>query len=198
MMSSVMPCRTALLCTLAAAFAAPTARAQNMLSNGAFDTDISGWQAGFASASAPEWSPDDCCGSAGSGSARLLVGGLSAYFVSECIVVAPSTSYDFAFRMRALQNSILFFTGAGGSIDWYSSSACEALESSSSGGLFVSTPVDWSEFGATFVSPPTAQAARVVLGGSGALSSGVDAYFDNVRFGLPGTVPVTLQAFSVD
>jgi len=40
--------------------------------------------------------------------------------------------------------------------------------------------------------------ARIELTAAGAeLSSGIDAYFDQVAFGTTGTAPVTLQSFDI-
>lgn len=83
--------RAVLLFCLLSALAAGSGQAQNLLPNGTFDSDLSGWtRSGFVGV----WSPDDADGRADSGSASYFHDQNSgAAFLQTCVNVASGQTY---------------------------------------------------------------------------------------------------------
>jgi len=183
---------------IALALAVMQASAQNLVSNGNFDTDLNGWSVGFSNVGTPAWFGDDCCGNAGSGSARLLALHFPTSLNSSCIAVTGGNSYDLVVMANTLPAGGTILTGAEADILWFGDASC-SQEMTRAVGVNVGNSAGWRQVGATIVAPDNVMSARIELfAGGGGLSSGIDAYFDNVRFGPPGSVPVTLQSFDVE
>jgi hypothetical protein len=184
--------------SLAFAFAAMPLPAQNLVTNPGFDTDLDGWSLILGSAA---WSSDDCCDDANSGSASFPLGPYGMGMLnSACIDVTPGASYDLVVLAETLALPPDFLFGSGtATVTWYDDVASCPYIFLSEPGMTIQPGTGWRSFGATFVAPPTAAAAKVTLmAQTGGLSEGIDVHFDNVRFGPTGSVPVTLQSFEVD
>lgn len=180
--------------------AAPTALAaplQNLLPNGDFDTDITGWSTLPPSGDSPVWSAEDCCGDASSGSIELRAVVTSVIAGSSCIAVTGGAAFDLVTMVdtRPIGGQL---TQAGIQIRWYSDAGC-TMEAGSSQSWSLGNQQGWRRFGTSMTAPADAMAAAIVLTAVGqGLSSGIDAFFDDVAFGESGTVPVQLQSFRVD
>lgn len=84
---------------LAALVAALPAAAQgNLIVNGSFDSDVSGWNLGNALSGYLEWSPADADGSAESGSARVVNTDTAAFVITlyQCVPATEDLRYDLA------------------------------------------------------------------------------------------------------
>lgn len=171
--------------------------AQNMLENGTFDTDLSGWTADPGDT--PVWFAEDCCGNVNSGSARLSVSVTESEALnSNCVGVTAGDSYD----VRAMTNTLpllgAFLSNAFVNVIWVADASCVGAGIAEST-LNIDTTPGWRQVGETIIAPDGAAGVIVQLAAHGqGLSTGVDAYFDDVRFGPAGSVPVTLQSFYVD
>jgi len=191
------------VCVAIAALASvsPPLPAQNLIANPGFDSDLSGWTVILGSAS---WSPLDCCGNSGSGSASLRAGPGGTgptYLVSDCITVTPGSSYDLVVRAETLAVPPDFLAGSGtATITWYDNGVpCSNVLVTVEPGVSFGTDAGWRSFGTTFIAPATVVAAKVTLiAAGGGLSQAIDVHYDDVRFGPSGSVPVTLQSFDVD
>lgn len=188
----------AVLCAMANLGLASSAFAQNRLSNGSFDTDLSGWSLLPPSGSQPAWSSKDCCGNSASGSAELRAVDLSVILGSSCITVSGGSTYDLVAMVDTQQIGTTIATEAGLGVLWYSDTACtDAIDPPQT--WSVGNSPGWRRFGVSTQAPATALSARIKLIAPGmGLSSGIDAYFDQVAFGTKSTVPVTLQSFDID
>lgn len=188
----------AVLCAMANLGLASSAFAQNRLSNGSFDTDLSGWSLLPPSGSQPVWSSKDCCGNSASGSAELRAVDLPVILGSSCIAVSGGSTYDLVAMVDTQPAGAGIPTQAGLGVLWYSDAACtDAIDPPQT--WSVGNSPGWRRFGVSTHAPAAALSARIELTAAGAgLSSGIDAYFDQVAFGTTGTVPVTLQSFDID
>ncbi|MGZ7032065.1 MAG: hypothetical protein ACXVIJ_08840 [Thermoanaerobaculia bacterium] len=174
--------------------------AQNLLQNGNFDTDLSGWT--DITFPPPVWTPDDCCANPDSGSVRLRGGGtFMPILASDCVAVTANSGYD----VRTMVNMVPFSPGdpypAGAAlyVIWNAAPDCTGVEIDRQGILFSADPLGWHLASAHLVAPDGTNSAFVqLLALNGGLSSGINAYFDDVRFGPSGSVPVDLQSFTVD
>lgn len=182
---------------IAFASGASPASAQNLIGNGGFDTDLSGWVDGPLEPHGSSWSSSDCCGNGNSGSAHLLGSVFSTELDSACIAVSGATSYDFVVQINTLPSGSVGPAGASANLAWFSQENCTSQIDIQM--MDLGNSQAWRQTGATFTSPSNAHAVMIQLVSvGGGLSNGTDAYFDDVRFGPPGTVPVTLQSFDID
>ena len=163
----------------------PCAAAQNLIVNGGFTTDLSGWSDFSSSDGTAGWTSDDANGSPGSGSAVLnnthpTLTNTVVYTLSQCVPVVGLGEYDLAGRVRipAAQAT----SGKGWVVAFW------APNSDCSGFLGVDTlsflPVgEWTSLSERFTAPSGAQAARVQLGTSKDVAgSAFSARFDDVSF----------------
>lgn len=199
-----MSYRSAGLSIIALLAASIPAAAQNAITNPNFDTNVAGWgTVPFGTGGSVvecEWDGGtDVDGNPGSGALECrnvwptASDGIGGF---QCLPVSGSTDYDVI--GSALIASAQPVTGSAAiSLQWWSAPGC----STPAGGLLLPFPTveGWSEIAETLTTPATAVSVRlglVVLKDSGPDTFAV--HFDDIRFGPTGTVPVELEAFSVE
>ncbi|HTS03524.1 MAG TPA: hypothetical protein VMN04_13450 [Thermoanaerobaculia bacterium] len=167
-----------------AVLGARAAAASNVLVNGGFTSDLSGWTTGpDATAS---WIGVDAAGAAGSGSvsvtsAAAAPGAVTGLF--QCVAATPGASYDYGGLVRVTLPSgvsafimLSFFSGAGCSGDELSRISTDAPPA----GAW--TPVS----GKTAIAPDGTASARVFLVVQKAAAGGAaEAFFDAVYLNVP-------------
>lgn len=92
----------------------PQPTVQNLITNPGFDTNMSGWTIEIGDGTVT-WSPDDSTGCPFSGSARIssATADVVSRRISQCVRVAPSTSYNFGVRSRGPKScSVEFYSQA--------------------------------------------------------------------------------------
>jgi hypothetical protein len=177
---------------LALGVAAATASAQNVVGNGEFDADLSGWTQGGLSVQT--WQALDWHGNPGSGSVRVANDFTVANVAtgsSQCIVLSTPGTYE-------LRGAIRFPSGqtetgsATVQVARYSNATCTNPPVLSTNGQIVqSTTTDtWVDTFNTSVSIPAGtQSVKVVLSVQKVQANGsLAALFDGIRFGLLGTM----------
>lgn len=177
---------------LALGIAAATASAQNVVGNGEFDTNVTGWTAGGLATQA--WEVLDWHGNPGSGSVRVAnnftVANVSTGS-SQCLVLSTPGTYE-------LRGAIRFPSGqtetgsATVSVSRFSNATCTNPPDLSTNGQIVSstTTNTWVDSFNTSVSIPAGtQSVKVVLSVLKTQANGsLAALFDGIRFGLLGTM----------
>jgi hypothetical protein len=176
------------------------ARAQNLLTNGDFDNppgNLSGWVA--AGQTVPIWDgSENCCGGAGSGSV-FLSGTSTGAQISQCVPVVDTHGYDLKARVEGTTvgtNPFASFTTMA--IYWFAGLGCagSVLDLQVVSQVI---PAPWTSLGFSASPPSGTGSASIVLSVPAAsLSTSPQAHWDGVAFGPTGTVPVTLESFSVD
>jgi hypothetical protein len=175
------------LAVLVTAFliSAQNLRAQNLLKNGHFDVDVSGWQTRCSPpCSSITWSSQDANSSPASGSAfvnAISAGGLPE---QDIFPVFEGVTYDFGAKARLA-------TGLPGSakvmVSWFPSGStadagCTQGSLRTDETAFLATTDAWGTLSSTSVAPSGARCAALLLFvGSGPGFPGY-AYFDDVFF----------------
>lgn len=192
-----------------------SAQAQNLVTNPDFDTDIAQWLlsvgVGSITHDASEGSPSPGAmrfvgsaprvGLSDEQQGTSLAGredgarGTSNNSRSACIPAAGGTRYDLFAQIKII-------SGAAGSAGVIFFPETDCSGSSTFGGVVQSTIVDgtWRTISSVdFEAPSGTQSAQVFLTlGVGFPATQFLGFFDTVRFGPTGTVPVTLQSFEVE
>ncbi len=156
-------------------FASSQAWAGNLVVNGTFDHDLSGWTLYTGGA---RWDAADAHGKSSSGS--MQIGGPGLTFASQCIQAAPTSTYYFS------------ASGRGNNLQIYAKPSpypCDISDGSVAGGYPISfADTLWAGSGTMNISPQPLAAWLVVIetfgGGSG---SADDIYF--------GTEPPPVENF---
>ncbi len=172
---------------------ASAGQAQNLLENGTFDADLSGWTT-FSDGLRvlTLWQEADAGGSPDSGSASVTNFdegvGTTQVGLLQCAAVSPGQSYD-------LRGALQFPVGQAATglaevtVFWFSSSTCTGFLSDEFA-FAQGTPGSWVDHSRTLTAPASAQGARINLrvfketGGGG-----LDTHFDDFFFGPEGTAP---------
>lgn len=165
---------------------------QNLLLNGTFDTDTSGWT-GFGGG----WVADDCCGNAASGSAKLSQ---QSVLIGNCIEATEGSSFDLTLWSK-FAPIIQPPQGLGYAlVIWSTDASCaDFIGFPNAPYIYLGNDLAWQHFGATFVAPAGAHSVHVELEAAHCgTSCGGLTNFDDVAFGPRGTVPVELQSFGID
>lgn len=176
-------------------------RAQNLLVNADFDTDLSGWTL-TGSPAAEAWSSDDVAGEDDSGSAELGVLASDPGFVmsarlDQCVPVVGGAQYDLAAFIKEPAGQPV---SGRALIDlrWFGDATCEGAEIGGSPGAtpLEDLPGEWvlaqeEHVFSTAFAPEGAAGARVSLGvirnELGQPGDVRTARFDDVRFCPVGT-----------
>jgi hypothetical protein len=189
--------------------AAATVSAQNLLQNGAFDTEIAPW-ASFSSVA--QFSSLDAFDSPTSGSLRGInaePGGLSGEVLrSECIPVTGGKLYERRYDYLIVPAAGIH-PSVSAQITWYSDPACNSALFGTGGTAGELVDGAWHvspDPVAQFLSPPGAQGARLDLViGKPEPGGSVTANFDNVVFkvsetcaSLPEVLCLNQQRFKVE
>jgi hypothetical protein len=87
----------------------------------------------------------------------------------------------------------------GAYVAWYPSADCSEAESAFSQGVSTASQ-NWQQLRIIVVAPAGTHSAQLRLnpGIAGSSGSFVEMEYDSAVFGVAGTVPVTLQSFSVE
>lgn len=155
-------------------------QAQNLISNGGFDTDLAGWSAGGG----VSWSNVDR-GGASSGSILLGDTGDVGTYSYQCITSEPDMKVSLRadFLVPEVVTTMLSLP-VGIQLLWYSSANCtsSSLASNSAQKLFDGQHA-WRSLVLTSTPPPGADSvlARLYVVGTG--SSDFKAHFDNIYLG---------------
>jgi hypothetical protein len=182
--------------TVLLAAAATPLSAQNLISNPDFNTDVSGWQAGGGGAAPglfPTVTLDMTEGSPAPPSGRFSAPVNSTMANSLCLPVNAAQRHDLSIAVKAALGPPSI------SVETYRDASCgfDFFVPGLVPGQFCS-PADgngWMRCSkANFALPAGTTHVRLSLG----YGIATVFYVDNARFGPAGTVPVALQAFSVD
>ena len=175
---------------------APRTLAQNLVTNGNFDSNTTSWT--FAGIGSVGFSGLDVAGSGSSGSALLTnSGGIMSVYIAQCVPIVGGNLYDIGAAVRIPSG------GATGSAYvgyfFYNGPSCSGANS---GGFtpFISTLNTWTVTSSTNVlAPATAVSVEIALSVSKSGATGqIQANFDRAFVGPPGTTPVSLQRFEVE
>ena len=181
---------------------ASVAAGQDLIVNGHFDTDISGWTL-VAGQGSQAWDPLDWQGDPGSGSMVLTntnVGGAQFTASGECFTLTPSGTYEFGGHFRFASGQPQGFAGI--IVGWYSNTTCngQPMATVNSPPVLSTTTNTWVESFSPSVTAPGGTLSVGVgplafkNGAGGSLAVNVD----RVRFGPTGTTPVQGQSFTVE
>lgn len=144
---SSLAVQAAFLCLLAS-----PALAQNLLSNGDFDSSLAGWTAGSGHA----WSAEDSDGEAGSGSVQITISSYGTSAVTQCRLATAGARYEFEYDVRiGVQGSA---SGrAGVVVRFFGDTVCgDALDATFPANHFATSTSasEWQQgLGAEFVAP---------------------------------------------
>lgn len=156
---------TTTLTLLASLLAAVPAASQNLLTNGDFATDLSGWET--PPLLPQEWSPRDAGGSSSSGSAKITTtrGQGTGDDIFQCVPVTGATSYTA--RARALVEPQSEPGEAFLNLNFYSGEGCADPDFLSGAGALDSTSPQlrdaWDTLETSVVAPASARSARYSL-----------------------------------
>jgi hypothetical protein len=174
-----------------------TAWAQNLVSNGDFDTDTSGWTVNAPSGLTFLWTDLDAGGSStsGSGLATTTLTG-SSMTISQCVAtgIVGGATYDFATKMRVSS------WGVHGSsevtLNWLSGSSCTGTYTGTKG--YTTAALDeWVSLGqADLTAPAGSSSAQIVLRlHKDAVGSTFQTYFDDIELISHAPATATQQLF---
>ncbi len=182
--------------------AASTAAAQDLVTNGYFDSTVASWT--HAGGGTLSWDPLDWRAQPASGSARVsnTFGGSNINTgAGECIALASAGTYELDGKVRFPSGQASSGTAYVG-VSWYSNATCTNPPTASTNTALVSsaTTDTWVDvLNGSVAIPASAQSLKVTLSVAKSSAGGsLLALFDRVRFGLVGTTPVELQDFSVE
>ncbi len=172
---------------LLALLVAPPCLAQvDLLPNGSFDKDVSGWAPveDFMSIS---FDTDDVDASDESGSARVTLSNFpneSLGFVAQCVAVFPGRSYlgSASFLIPSDQDRV---GNAGMRVEWFESSDCSGPSPEFGFGVAFSTVGQWTDLPTVeFLAPDDVFSAEVQLQIDRPVfgTSGLDILYDEVTF----------------
>jgi hypothetical protein len=177
-------------------------RAQELIVNGHFNTDINGWT--LVGEGSQVWDPLDWQSNPASGSLRLTNTSVAANqptVSGQCIPLAPSGTYEVGGHVRFPSGQASFGAAAIG-VAWFDDPSCAVTPLSTvNTPLVASTTTNtWVE---SFSAAITAPAGTVAVGVGPAVvktlaGGSLTALFDRVRFGPTGTTPVRAQGFTVE
>ena len=171
----------------------PAAGAQNLLQNGGFDEDLSGWQ--FFSDGLRVltlWQEEDAGGNPDSGSVSVTNfdegEATTQVGLLQCVPVTSGQTYDLraALRLPPGQAAVGL---AEATVFWFTSASCSGFLSDEFG-FAQGNPGSWVDHRRLLTAPAGAQGARINLrvfketGGGG-----LGAHFDSLFFGREGTAP---------
>ena len=174
---------------------AAQARAQNLLTNATFNTDVSAWVVGLSATSL--WQPLDAGASPTSGSALVTNSSTEASRgtgIYQCRAATAGQSYDFGIKARIPSGQAN--TGlAAGIVAWFSSPTCAPgglISSDSTPGITVFDR--WQGASATNVKAPAGTVAGYFECQVGKVGAGgtFRAYCDDVFFAPAGSLRATL------
>ncbi len=151
--------------------------ADNLVANGTFDNDISGWQQ-YAGEYAIEW--DGGAGSAAPGSMRMVTGtSLVNSGVAQCVELRPSTLYTMQGRFF-VPSSSPSLPQPGLQIQWFYEPSC--IDFGEVVGT-LATPFDfdtWTTTSRDVVSPPGALSGRLALSVRNTAGSSMELLYDDI------------------
>ncbi len=169
---------------LSISLAVAPAWADELVTNGGFATDLSGWKAFTDANRGAAWSPVDAEGSGSSGSAELTNtatdGGIAETPMFQCAPVQAGEVYRVSAKLRVKSGQAR--TGkANWAVIWYPNTDCfgNSLEYDIVGD--VTAPGSWVQIQDDYTAPPGALGARIVPGMIKSQAGGTfTAYFDDV------------------
>ncbi len=167
---------------IAFALTVTPAFAAELLTNGGFTTDLSGWMAFTDADRISAWSPMDANGSASSGSAELsntsTDGGIIVTPMFQCAQVQAGEVYRGSAKLRVKSGQAR--TGrANWALAWFPNADCfgNSLEYDTVGE--VTSPGSWVQVQGDYTAPPGAAGAKVIPGVIKNEAGGTfTAYFD--------------------
>jgi hypothetical protein len=189
----------------AAAFVAlsfsATARAANLIVNSDFPADVTTAWTSSGTGGSVVW--DNVNGSPAPGSAHFIAANAGAPVsrsLTQCVAIATPNNFDYIVRTHINSSSgsadslarVSFFTGASCTGTFLSVLVASTLSPVGGGWIersLVNTPLP-ATTGSAFVELTAASGSSV--------NDHMDINFDNVRFGIAGTVPVELQSFTAE
>lgn len=179
-------------------------RGQDLVPNGHFHTDLSGWTHSGAPFATQAWSSEDWQSAAGSGSILLATDSPLAPWVSRsstpCLPLASSGAYELSGEIRVPPGQ----TGTGTAyvdVFWYADATCVSQMGGGNAPVLPIVPTaGWvTTFEGGVAIPTGALSAQVSLNvGKNVTTGQVSAHFDRVRFGPLGTTPAALTTFRVE
>ncbi len=184
------------------ATAAASVGAQNLITNPDFPADLSNWATRTTGSATVTHVSDS--GSPAEGAVHLTATNGETAQLNQCVAVT-ATTLDLIAREYIAQS--VSVQTAGADVTLYDQPDCAgnivgffAFDPVPETGYFAGTVAPgWNEISALQknVSPFLPASALVSLFVVAAAGGNADYYFDNVRFGPSGTLPVKLQAFDV-
>ena len=186
----------ALLLTVVAGSITAMAGAQNLLTNGAFNTDVSSWTIVATGATGvTAFSTLDAGGSAASGSMQMTnttsVAGVN-YFNRQCRTATAGTSYDFGGKVRSAvgQAAATYYV----LLNFFDNPTCSGSGLDTGFMRLDFSPAgSWQGKSATTVAPPGTIAVSITLGNFKFPAGGSTvANFDDIFLAVTGTFRTTL------
>jgi hypothetical protein len=179
-----------------------TARAQNLVVNGDFATDVSGWSTAYHGAAiSTAWSDLDPADPTPSGSIQVtstITGGGSAG-PTQCVdllVAEPELRMDVLVPSQPAFDYVTAYPY----VRWYSEAGCTIGEISTEFVLgAVPAGLGWTRLAGPLIPPGSAQAVLIDLGivkPSGSSDPAV-AYFDNLYLPEPGADSLGMAVFAI-
>ena len=178
---ATMPSGVATIVFVAMLVVAPAcARAQNLLPNADFDTDLAGWDTTIGTS----WTADDSDGSSSSGSLQIVVSELKSTAITTCVPVTAGEAYDFGADIKLdLQGNA---EGRAGVVArWEEDAGCGQESQVFPANTFLTSAPDWTTQHITATAPDGAVAALVELRATktgGSDGSTVTASLDDALF----------------
>lgn len=167
---------------VALALASDVARAQERLTNGEFDTNLSGW----TNLSAPKvWSAFDDADDPSSGSVAIsnTSGTSNGQFIRQCVGVLGGADYGIAYSHYT--ETVGVTTGRSDvTVDWHDNATCAGTLIDLDSWQLETAPGTWTDVEDTVTAPNAAVAAFVRLTAfktSGAAGDTWRVYYDHVQ-----------------
>jgi hypothetical protein len=179
-----------------------TARAANLVVNPDFTADITtAWtSSATGAAGSAVWSSSVGSPTAGSAHLTAIASSFalpSTISLTQCVAIAAPNSFDYI--VRSFTNSSNGTSNNQARVTFFAGSSCAGTNlGTSEAGTFVLLPDTWLERSLTGTPLPATTVSALVELFADSGTALMDVNFDNVRFGIAGTVPVELQSFSAE
>jgi hypothetical protein len=191
--------RAAVLSVVVAAIAQSAVAQTNLIQNGSFDDDVSGWQ--DVTPPGEGWADSDAAANPDSGSVRIFHSGVqnSGLYVEQCIPVTAGETYTYG--ASTLLSETLGTSGRSDvDLIFWSVPACENLVAGGEPALSTVVTGAWIDLQTSTVAPPGAVAATLTLITvklSGAPSDRFDVYYDDAFVFAPEPDATALGAAAI-
>ncbi|MCH9648913.1 MAG: hypothetical protein K0U98_11795 [Deltaproteobacteria bacterium] len=178
--------RNVLLLVLSGSLLTLGAEAQNLLQNGNFDTDLSGWNLDIDEGITSFWISEDVGGAGNSGSISSINseinGNQGKRPATQCVQVTAGEAYDVGASIR-IPTSDSAFDEAQVSVLWHTDNQCATTFVGGTIPIFHDTAGDWVTLSDEVTVPANIQSATIALDQKKGMAGGVfEVRFDSVFF----------------